>query len=209
MGTIVSRLEAAERECWLKAWQGIGAMGSGEDVLAELVGRYSEPHRAYHNLTHIRDCLQQLELVTSIIERTAEVEIAVWFHDAIYDSRRNDNEEQSARWAEQVLQAAEVPLETIIRIAEMIQLTAHQTVSDLEASSSDAAVLCDADLAILGAEPGRFDRYDRQIRDEYAWVPEPVYRQKRGEVLAKFLGRRVFIGRGRFLSIMKPKRGKI
>jgi predicted metal-dependent HD superfamily phosphohydrolase len=71
----------------------------------------------------------------------------------------------------------------------MIRLTDHQEALSEEAISNDAAVLCDADLAILGAEPERFDHYDRQIREEYAWVPEPVYRQKRGEVLAGFLER--------------------
>lgn len=189
METIVNSLDAADIEHWWKAWQGVGAVGDGEAVLAELVGRYSEPHRAYHNLDHIRDCLAQLALGAGLMERTAEVEIAIWFHDAIYDPRRTDNEEQSAQWMEQVLAAAGVPDETIIRIVNMIRLTDHQEAVGEEAISNDAAVLCDADLAILGAEPERFDHYDRQIREEYAWVPELVYKKKRGEVLAGFLRR--------------------
>jgi predicted metal-dependent HD superfamily phosphohydrolase len=167
------------------ALERIGASG-GERLLEEVARRYAEPHRAYHNLEHVHDCLTQLELGRHLLVRAAEVEIAVWFHDAIYDPRRSDNEERSALWAEEALRAGGVPGEAAIRVANLIRLTTHEQ----EGLTGDGAVLCDADLSILGAAPGRFERYERQIREEYAWVPQAVYREKRGEVLAGFLRRR-------------------
>jgi predicted metal-dependent HD superfamily phosphohydrolase len=172
------------KERWRRAWRGIGA-GRGDAVFAELVERYSEPHRAYHNLEHVRDCLRQLEWARPLLVHAAEVEVAAWFHDAIYDPRRDDNEEQSALWAERALLAAGVAGDVVARVADLIRLTTHVQ----EGLTGDGAVLCDADLAILGAAPKRFDGYEKQIREEYAWVPEVVYREKRGEVLAGFLRR--------------------
>jgi predicted metal-dependent HD superfamily phosphohydrolase len=116
---------------------------------------------------------------------SAEVELAIWFHDAVYDPRRGDNEEQSARLAEEQLIAAEVDPVSATHVANLIRLTNHEH-DQLE---GDAAVLCDVDLAILGAEPRRFERYDAAIRQEYEWVPESVYRIERGRVLARFLDR--------------------
>jgi predicted metal-dependent HD superfamily phosphohydrolase len=173
-----------DQERWQGAWKGIGAAG-GERLLEELVGRYSEPHRAYHNLEHIRDCLTQLELGRELLEHAAEVEVAVWFHDAICDPRLSNNEEQSARWAERVLLSAGTSGKAIIRVANLIRLTTHEKVG----LTGDGAVLCDADLAILGAKPERFDRYETQIRQEYTWVAEKLYREKRGELLARLLAR--------------------
>jgi predicted metal-dependent HD superfamily phosphohydrolase len=178
------RMMLVDRERWRRAWEGIGATG-GEQLLAGLIGRYAQPHRAYHNLAHIHDCLAQLEWGRELLARPAEVEIAIWFHDAIYDPRRSDNEEQSALWAQRALLAGGVADEAVIRVANLIRLTTHQE----EKLGGDGAVLCDVDLAILGAEPERFDRYNRQIRQEYAWVAEKIYREKRGEVLAGFLRR--------------------
>lgn len=173
------------RVAWAAAWSAAGATDDGEAVLADLLARYAEPHRAYHTLDHVRDCLAHVAAARHLLARPAEAELAVWFHDAIYDPRRGDNEERSARLAEGVLSAAGIEGETARRIGDLIRLTAHAR-DDLD---GDAAVVCDADLAILGAEPARFDAYDAAIRREYDWVPEDVYRRERGRVLAGFLVR--------------------
>jgi predicted metal-dependent HD superfamily phosphohydrolase len=167
-------------------WPAAGAGDDGERIYADLVARYAEPHRAYHTLEHVHACLLHLDGGRRHVARPVEVELALWFHDAIYDLRRSDNEERSAQLAEEALLAAGIEGETAARVGELIRLTTHER----EGLTGDGAILCDADLAILGAEPAEFDAYDAAIRREYAWVPAVVYWQERARVLARFLERR-------------------
>lgn len=170
---------------WRKTWLAAGGMDEGTAIFNHLVDQYNEPHRAYHNLEHIRECLEHLDPTRHLMARPAEVELAVWFHDAIYDTQRHDNEERSALLAEETLRAAGTEPELAQRVGDLIRLTTHAHVLPV----GDGALLCDIDLAILGAPPERFARYDAAIRREYEWVPEDVYRQERGRVLAGFLDR--------------------
>lgn len=169
---------------WRGVWRAVTGR-SGDDVYRELVGRNSEPHRAYHTLEHIGECLFYLDSARHLLLRPIEVELAVWFHDAIYNPRRGDNEAQSALLAERQLTAAGAEDGIKTQMADLIRLTTHQD----DHLTGDGAILCDIDLAILGAEPERFDRYDEAIRREYDWVPENVYRVERGRVLEHFLKR--------------------
>lgn len=169
---------------WQSIWRVVSATDD-QTIFRDLVARYAEPHRAYHTLEHIDECLTHLDTVRHSLAGPLEVELAIWFHDAIYDSRRHDNEEQSALLAAAQLAATGVAAEVAARVADLIRLTAH-TRDDL---TGDAAVLCDIDLAILGAAPKRFVRYDAAIRREYEWVPEAIYRRERARVLAGFLER--------------------
>jgi predicted metal-dependent HD superfamily phosphohydrolase len=170
---------------WRQAWRAVVPDDDGDEIFQALIACYAEPHRAYHTLDHIRDCLRQLDLAHPLLSRAGEAELAVWFHDVVYDAGRNDNEARSAEWAETALIEKKVAGVTVQRIGELIRLTTHQD----NHLTGDAALVCDADLAILGAEPARFDAYDLAIRLEYAWVPEPAYRRGRAEVLARFLSR--------------------
>lgn len=154
-------------------------------IYLDLLSRYAEPHRAYHTLEHIAECLLHLDEARHLLAQPIEVELAVWFHDAIYDPRRGDNEEQSALLAVSQLRAAEVDEQLAAQVANLIRLTNHAR----DGLTGDAAVLCDVDLAILGAEPRRFWRYDAAIRREYGWVPEPLYQPERERVLSRFLDR--------------------
>src|SRR5688572_30626746 len=86
-------------------------------VFENLGSEYSGPHRAYHNATHIEDCLRQFDPARHLAERPDEVEAAIWFHDAVYDPKASDNEEQSARWAIETLKAGNVAPEVLRRIA--------------------------------------------------------------------------------------------
>jgi predicted metal-dependent HD superfamily phosphohydrolase len=169
---------------WGLLWQGASGDAS-EGPYRDLVARYSETHRAYHTLEHVDECLDNLDSARHLLMRPVEVELAIWFHDAIYDPRRGDNEEQSALLAEEQLRMAGVDRAVADYTAALICLTTHEH-DDL---IGDAAVLCDVDLAILGAEPQRFERYDAAIRQEYAWVAESVYRIERSRVLERFLNR--------------------
>ncbi|HEY9132834.1 MAG TPA: N-methyl-D-aspartate receptor NMDAR2C subunit [Dyella sp.] len=150
-----------------------------------LLERYAERHRAYHTRQHLEECLAQLADMQSHAERPHELALALWFHDAIYWPRRKDNEAASAAWLTQAAQQAQIEAEAIQRMHALVMATVH----DASPDKTDARLLVDIDLAILGAEPSRFDEYERQIRREYRWVPEPLYRAKRAEVLRRFLDR--------------------
>jgi predicted metal-dependent HD superfamily phosphohydrolase len=175
-----------DQERWLRLWGRLGAEGSGHSIFAHLSAAYSEPGRAYHTAEHIRDCIAQLDSARDVAQRPDEVEAALWFHDAVYLPGGSDNEDRSASLAEVALMACEVPLDVTERITELILATRHLTVSD----DPDTQLLCDIDLSILGREPAVFDEFERRIRQEYDWVPEPVYRTSRSEILSGFLQRR-------------------
>ena len=171
---------------WIGLWSRLGAQGSGLSIFAHLAAAYAEPNRSYHTAEHIRDCLAQLDLSSGIARRPDEVEAALWFHDAVYVPGGSNNEDRSARLAQTALLACSVPLEVSRRIAELVLASRHLTIP----RDPDAQLLCDIDLSILGREPDIFDEFERRIRREYTWVPEPTYRSSRSEVLAGFLRRR-------------------
>jgi predicted metal-dependent HD superfamily phosphohydrolase len=170
---------------WQSIWKQLGAAAPDEELFHRLVECYSEPHRKYHTMQHLSECFAHFESVNSLAERPDEVELALWFHDAIYDTKRKDNEQRSAEWARDSVVAAGLTEEQANRIYQLIMATMHNAVP----VGRDAEVLVDIDLAILGSDTTRFDEYEAQVREEYAWVPESLYRAARTQVLERFLKR--------------------
>jgi predicted metal-dependent HD superfamily phosphohydrolase len=172
-------------ERWERVWQELAAPRIPYEALDELVRAYSSPGRYYHNLTHVEDCLSMFDRTRSLALRPEEVELAIWFHDAVYDTRRSDNERKSAEWAGEVIRQSGLEERIADRVAASILATRH-----LEgAAGPDAQLLVDVDLSILGRDPTVFQRYEENIRQEYAWVPEDVFRQERRQILKRFLDR--------------------
>jgi predicted metal-dependent HD superfamily phosphohydrolase len=174
-----------DQQRWKELWSRLGAQGSGIPVFDQLASAYAKPERAYHTAQHIRDCLAELDLNPRLAQFPDEVEAALWFHDAVYAPAAADNEEQSAALARSALSSAGVLPERITRIVNLILATKHETAP----STSDEQLICDIDLSILGREPKLFEEFERLIRREYAWVPEPVYRSRRAALLSEFLRR--------------------
>jgi predicted metal-dependent HD superfamily phosphohydrolase len=170
---------------WQSVWRELGASTASEDLYHQLVACYSEPHRKYHTIQHLNECLTHLESVCALADHPDEVELALWFHDAIYDTSKKDNEKRSAEWARESVLAADVSSEKADRIYELIIATTHNAVP----AGRDAEVLVDIDLGILGAGAARFDEYEIQVREEYSWVPESLYRAARRKVLEQFVSR--------------------
>jgi predicted metal-dependent HD superfamily phosphohydrolase len=170
---------------WRSTWMGLGATPPVDEVHAGLIARYQEPHRRYHTLQHLDECFERLDEARALAGHIHEVELALWFHDAVYDTRRQDNEAQSAMLARAEGARAELPEAVLARVDALILATRH----DAAPATPDAALLVDVDLAILGAPIERFDEYERQVRAEYAWVPAPLFRSKRREILEGFLSR--------------------
>ena len=155
------------------------------DLFDEIIRRYQEPHRAYHTLQHIAEAFDALGACRDQVQRWPEVELALWFHDAIYDTRRHDNEERSADWARDELLAAGAAEDVAARVHALVLATKHREVPE----DNDARYLVDADLSILAAPPERFAAYERQIRKEYGWVAEPQFREAREKFLRGMLAR--------------------
>jgi predicted metal-dependent HD superfamily phosphohydrolase len=148
----------------------------------QLIAAYTAPNRHYHNLQHIEDCLAALAAVKNISATEREILTeAIWWHDVVYDATRSDNEELSARLAEQHLRT-----DLAAEVGRLIRLTkSHQ----VEAEDRLGAMLISIDLSILGAEPARYDAYAADIRREYAHVPDTDYRAGRAKVLSQFAAR--------------------
>ena len=170
---------------WSDAWRDLGLPPPADDTLASLLAHWAQAHRRYHTLQHLRECLALFDAHRALARHPGEVALAVWFHDAVYDTSRHDNEVASADWAARVLAQAGAATEVVQRVHAMIMATRHSQAP----ATPDERLLVDIDLAILGAAPARFDEYERQIRDEYGFVPEALFREKRGEILRGFLER--------------------
>lgn len=169
---------------WNDTWQLLGAQAPGGELEA-LLAAWGEPQRHYHDHRHLRECLAHWAAWRGLAEHPGEVGLAVWYHDAVYDPQAKGNEQRSAEWAERVVHQAALGDDMAGRLRALIMATCH----DAPLHGADARLLSDIDLAILGAAPPRFEGYDADVRREYAWVPEPLYRQKRCEVLQQFLHR--------------------
>jgi predicted metal-dependent HD superfamily phosphohydrolase len=172
-------------DSWNRSWTELGASTPPSAVHAQLLSRYGEPHRAYHTLQHLQECLALRQEMAAPCSSTAEIDIALWFHDAIYEPSRNDNEARSADWLDAVSIEAGVTGDVRNRLHSLVMVTRHSAMP----ATPDEAMLVDIDLAILGAPPERFAEYEAQVRQEYRWVPEWLYRRKRREILAGFLDR--------------------
>lgn len=160
----------------------------GDNVLAEVLTAYAEPHRAYHNLDHLIAVLTTVDRLAAEADDIELVELAGWFHDVVYDPRAKDNEERSAAQATARLGQLGLPAARLERVAELILVTRRHNPGE---GDSAAAVLCDADLAILAAEADAYEVYARRIRAEYAWVADEDFRAGRADVLRAFLKRDV------------------
>lgn len=185
---------------WQRPWTALGARGN-EALRAELLARHAEPHRAYHTGQHLAECLALFDEFRALAERPAEVEIALWFHDAVYDVHRHDNEAMSADWARTALRDAGAAPDVAGRVAALVLATRHSVAP----ATADEQLLVDIDLAILGAAPARFAEYEAQIRVEYGFVPPAVFREKRGAILAGFLARPVLYGTAALRERLEPQ----
>ncbi|MCI0703641.1 MAG: hypothetical protein L0241_21390 [Planctomycetia bacterium] len=179
------RLAALEKS-WTTVLQKYGVEPAAAYPAFEvLVTAYSALERHYHNLEHLGEMFRVTDRLSASVEDPNALALAIWFHDAVYDSRAKDNEQRSGELAVDRLRPLDVPASTLEHIVRMIWSTAH-TSSDPPADR-DTRVLLDADLAILCASEERYRRYSADIRKEYSWVPDADYRIGRAKVLSKFL----------------------
>lgn len=173
------------KDRWLRFWTRARAGGDPVGPWEALASAYGESHRSYHTLAHIEHCLDEFEPVRAEARDPVSVELALWYHDVIYDPRRRDNEERSAGLAEAVAVAAKLGTSIARRAGGLIRVSTHRK----SATEPDARLFADIDLAILGQPRDRFAEYERQVRQEYAWVPEEEFRAARAAILEALLDR--------------------
>ena len=156
----------------------------------ELLERWAEPHRRYHTRAHLLAVLEALERIGGGMppEARRAVVLGAWFHDAVYTgapSRPGQDEEDSARLAEERLAGGALPEAEVREVARLVRLTAGHAP---EADDDGGRLLCDADLSVLGRDPRGYHRYTVQVREEYAHVPDELFRQGRAAVVEHLLG---------------------
>lgn len=151
----------------------------------ELRAAYAHPRRAYHALAHVEACLRELAALDDLSPPDRRLlEAAIWWHDAIYDPTRSDNEARSAELARaDLIRLGWTPADAD-EVARLILLTkGHRT----EPGDRLGALLVSIDLSVLGGSAADYDAYVAGVRREYAHVPEPLWRQGRGAVMRGFL----------------------
>ena len=170
---------------WTSLCQTAGLSVASHSWHERLIAAWTEPQRHYHNLTHLEECLAQFDEAAGLCGAPHAVELALWFHDAVYDPKAPDNEEKSAQLADTFLDGNAGDSALKMEVATLILATkTHQA-----HGNGDSEVMLDIDLSILGVGRERFMQYEEAIRREYAWVPWETYAEKRSAVLESFLGR--------------------
>jgi len=160
--------------------------------LGLLSKRYYESHRHYHTLEHIVECFDTLDNMGELEDRTYEFWMSLFYHDAVYDPMRLDNEAHSAALASQASLNMLTDVSKIVfhsEIARDLIYNIMMTKTHNAIPCEEAAILVDVDLAILGSSPERFQKYEDQIRAEYSFVPEEIYNVKRAEIMKGFAQR--------------------
>ncbi len=183
---------------FVRSARGAGATAPDDEIRAVgqgLLDRWDQPGRHFHNLRHLADVLGRVDELSQETHDPDLVRLAAWYHGAIFDAKGGatyankggEDETASAALAVAELTRLGVPEPAVRRVAHLVNaLVRHAP----DASDFDCAVLCDADLAMLAAEPQRYKEYLKDVRDEYAHIPKPDYVRARIAILTKLLDRR-------------------
>ncbi|QVQ55151.1 metal-dependent phosphohydrolase [Spiractinospora alimapuensis] len=170
-----------ERHELERRWRDLVGDGPGPaSVRDDVLRRYGEPHRRYHTPTHLCAVLRAVDALASACVDVSAVRMAAWFHDAVYKGAAGTDEEESAQLALRLLPQVGVEPSRVDDVARLVRLTATHAPTS---SDADGQVLCDADLSILGAAREEYRAYADAIRQEYAHVPTPLFREGRIRVL--------------------------
>lgn len=178
-------MNGADEERWTELWNAAGLTGDSLVCIKRLSALYSEKGRHYHTLQHLSECLREFDSAKIQACDPIALELAIWFHDAIYNPRGSDNEERSAGLAEECLTAAGAVPDFAAAVGRLVL----DTKTHIGSGHPDSALLIDIDLSILGQSQDRFDEYERQIREEYSWVPGIIFKPRRAAILRGFRDR--------------------
>jgi len=185
---------------WIELMRQFG-LSDNQATYAELIRAYAEKHRHYHSDAHINACLQHFDSVREVAEHPAEVELALWFHDAIYKPMSSTNELDSANWCAKFLAENNIADDVIQRVHKLIMATCHSA----ELAGNDERLVVDIDLAILGAPEDIYQTFETNVRKEYQWVPSFIFKSKRKEILQGFLKREKIYHHAYFYELLERR----
>lgn len=166
----------------LNRWENI--MPGHDALFLDLLDRWGEEHRKYHGRTHLLAVLEALDLLAEPADPPRTVQLAAWFHDAVYRGSAGQDEEDSARLAEERLAHAGLPAADIEEVARLVRLTSDHRP---DPGDDDGALLCDADLSVLGGEPEPYARYVAAVRQDYAHIGDADFAAGRAAVVRHLL----------------------
>ena len=170
----------------LSHWNALTAHLPKNLFYENLVKHYNSKSRFYHTLNHIEALLKLSEEHEHLLTSKKTIDFAIWYHDAIYDASKGNNEEKSAELARENLTELGLDPTLIESCFNLIIATkTHQLTEDL--NSFDAQFLLDIDLSILAVERDNYIEYTQQIRKEYKIYPDFLYKKGRKKVLKHFL----------------------
>lgn len=179
-------------ERFVRLWPQLGGhdLAQGKRWANRVLAGWSEAGRHYHNVQHLDECLAEFDGVRALMKQPELVEVALWFHDVVYDARAVDNEARSAALAVEFLHEirADGALVSDADVAKVERLILA-TRTHVAEGDSDTALMLDIDLSILGLAASRFDQYEDAIRREYSHVPLAIFAEKRGGILTRFVQR--------------------
>jgi len=155
-------------------------------VYEDLLIRYTEEHRSYHNIEHI-DHMLGVSRECGVVDDA--IEMAIWFHDVIYDPRAKYNERESADWflhqyKGKLLSDFMSEVERLIMATDPTQERSGDAKEDL---------IVDIDLSVLGAAPSRYLSYATAVRQEYSFVPDDVFAEARSKILNTMLSSTIYV----------------
>ena len=157
----------------------------GHDALfLDLLDRWGEEHRKYHGRMHLLAVLEALDLLTEPVDPPRTVLLAAWFHDAVYRGIAGQDEEESARLAEDRLAQAGLPASQVDEVARLVRMTADHRPGP---GAGAAALLSDADLSVLGGQPAAYARYLAAVRQDFAHIGDDDFNAGRAAVVRQLL----------------------
>ncbi|HWH31768.1 MAG TPA: hypothetical protein VNU01_03770 [Egibacteraceae bacterium] len=180
-------MEEELRDRWLRLLAPLGVSeAQAAPVLDDLWRRYGEPGRAYHTIAHVRHVLEVVDFLRGRepVDDPIAIELAVWFHDAVYEPGGQRNEERSAALAAETLLGWGLAAERVAHVVDLVHVTAAHLPGD-----ADGRVLADADLAVLASPPDAYELYRRGVRVEYAHLDDGAWRAGRAAFLRGMLAR--------------------
>jgi predicted metal-dependent HD superfamily phosphohydrolase len=169
---------------WLELMKRLG-LSENRETYHQLIDAYSEKYRKYHNLSHLCSVLARLDEVKHLTEKKDEIELALWFHDAVYQPFSKSNESDSAEWARKFLDENDMTEQVQELVHRLVLATSHSSVL----KSDDEKLIVDVDLSILGTSKDQYAQFETGVRSEYRQVPSSVYARGRKAVLKGFLQR--------------------